>query len=265
MHFRRGVLGVLVLLIVALTGCAVDIGQDPLAPSSTRTISVRQFSSAPGQTLRVIDETQLRTGDLLFSSSIGLTSLGIRFFSASAVSHVALYTGEGHVAEAVGAGVHIITLKEAMAHSDKLFALRMPGLTEKEAKLISQFATDKSGSRYNFSGIAGMAPFMLTSKLCSLTPFSSDFRHQCLATLANVQLAPPERPANNRYFCSEFVTAAYAYAGHPLTSAASGWVSPADLLHMREGDVTSLKPLHRLRYVGHLKKGIYLSARSYFQ
>ncbi|MDR8378911.1 hypothetical protein FPK36_26525, partial [Acinetobacter baumannii] len=76
--------------------------------------------------LREIAESDLRSGDLLFSSSLGVTSLGIRAFSASSVSHVALYVGEGQVAEATGAGVQVITLQQALAHSDKLFALRVP-------------------------------------------------------------------------------------------------------------------------------------------
>ena len=71
---------------------------------------------------------------LLFSSSLGVTSLGIRAFSASSVSHVALYVGEGQVAEATGAGVQVITLQQALAHSDKLFALRVPDLTPDQAK-----------------------------------------------------------------------------------------------------------------------------------
>lgn len=266
MDYLCGIRGALLLLTFISTGCTVDIGTAHRSPSSPfRFINVQQLSSAPGSTLQIISEEKLQAGDLLFSSSVGLASLGIRFFSASAVSHVALYIGEGQVAEAVGAGVQIVTLREAMAHSDKLFALRMPELTGKEATRIAQFAREKSGSRYNFSGIAEMAPFMLTRKLCSLNPFSPDFRHRCLLALAKAQLAPPERATNSRYFCSEFVTAAYAYAGQPLTQARAGWVSPADLLHMREGDVASLKPLHRLRYVGHLKKGIYLTASRYFQ
>ncbi|UMX88433.1 hypothetical protein MJ584_05500 [Klebsiella pneumoniae] len=39
---------------------------------------------------------------------------------SSGVSHVALYVGEGQVAEATGAGVQVITLQQALAHSDKL-------------------------------------------------------------------------------------------------------------------------------------------------
>lgn len=65
----------------------------------------------------------------------------------------------------------------------------------------------------------------------------------------------------NRYFCSQFVIAAWEYAGQPLTVADSAWVSPSDLMHMREGDVFTLSPVQPLQYVGHLSTGIYLKSR----
>ena len=46
----------------------------------------------------------------------------------------------------------------------------------------------------------------------------------------------------------EFVTDAFAKAGHPLTLAQSGWISPADLMHMRIGDVSAFKPETQLQY-----------------
>ena len=58
----------------------------------------------------------------------------------------------------------------------------------------------------------------------------------------------------------KFVTDAFAKAGHPLTLAQSGWISPADLMHMRIGDVSAFKPETQLQYVGHLKPGIYIKA-----
>lgn len=49
--------------------------------------------------------------------------------------------------------------------------------------------------------------------------------------------------------------AAYQQAQLPLTSADPLLVSPADLLHMREGDVPSIRIEQTLQYVGHLKTG----------
>lgn len=42
--------------------------------------------------------------------------------------------------------------------------------------------------------------------------------------------------------------------------ALPSWISPADLMHMRIGDVSAFKPETQLQYVGHLKPGIYIKA-----
>lgn len=248
-----------------LSGCTMDIGSPskpvPDGKTSPWAVSFQNASSAPRGTLREIDVAALQPGDLLFSSSIGITSLGIRLFSTSSVSHVAIYLGDGRVAEAVGSGVQIVTLESALAHSDKLFALRNGTLTPEQAQRLVQFAESKKGYRYNYAGIAQMVPFMLTKQICSLNPFSKEFRRQCVEGFAASQLETLDDAEPNRYFCSQFVIAAWEYAGQPLTVADSAWVSPSDLMHMREGDVATLSTVQPLQYVGHLSPGIYLKAR----
>ena len=187
-----------------LSACTVDISQPDSsatavdAGAKTWAVKFQHQSSFTEQSIKEITEPDLKPGDLLFSSSHGVTSFGIRVFSTSSVSHVAIYLGENNVAEATGAGVQIVSLKKAMKHSDKLFVLRVPDLTPQQA--------------------------------------------------------------TESWFCSEFVTDAFAKAGHPLTLAQSGWISPADLMHMRTGDVSAFKPETQLQYVGHLKPGIYIKA-----
>ncbi|MFI8417518.1 YaeF family permuted papain-like enzyme [Serratia sp. NPDC078593] len=247
-----------------LTGCAMNIAlpeREAFTPLRPLNIQFQAVSSAPGDSFQEIDPSALQAGDLLFSSTIGLSSLGIRLFSASSVSHVAIYVGQGQVAEAVGNGVQIVSLEHALAHSDKLFALRMPGLTREQAAQIVAFAKQKTGSRYNYRGIIQMMPFMMTKQLCSLNPFSQDFRQQCVQGLATSQLSTPTG-GESSYFCSQFVLAAYQQVGYPLTQAESGWISPGDLLHMREGDIATLPPSQSLAYIGHIKPGIYLRTRA---
>lgn len=101
---------------------------------------------------------------------------------------------------------------------------------------------------------------MVTRQMCSLNPFSADFRQQCVSGPAKAQLSSVGEGDKKSWFCSEFVTDAFAKAGHPLTLAQSGWISPADLMHMRTGDVSAFKPETQLQYVGHLKHGIYIKA-----
>jgi hypothetical protein len=75
--------------------------------------------------------------------------------------------------------VQIIPLQQAM-HSDKLFALRAPDLTPQQAAGIKNFAYKNRNSGYNYRGIIEFVPFMVTKQLCSLNPFSKDFRQQCV-------------------------------------------------------------------------------------
>ncbi|PVZ85381.1 hypothetical protein C9426_20080 [Serratia sp. S1B] len=260
----KSTLYLITLLPMLLTGCTMNIGLSEKEQSkSDQPVDIRfqSISSIQGHTYHEIHQADLQEGDLLFSSAIGLTSLGIRLFSASPVSHVAIYVGHGQVAESVGAGVQIITLEKMQAESDKLFALRMPGLTTEQLIKIHEFAQQKVGSHYNYQGIAEMIPFMVTKQLCSLNPFSQDFRQQCVKGLAAAQLDSPTN-GESRYFCSQFVLAAFEYAGQPLTVAKSGWVSPGDLLHMREGDIATLAPSQSLHYIGHIKPGIYLRSKT---
>ncbi len=63
-----------------------------------------------------------------------------------------------------------------------------------------------------------------------------------------------------RGFARSLSREAFVRAGHPLTLAQAAWISPSDLLHMREGDVATFKPETQFQYVGHLKLGVYLQA-----
>lgn len=116
-----------------LSACTVDISQPDSsatavdAEAKTWAVKFQHQSSFTEQSIKEITVPDLKPGDLLFSSSLGVTSFGIRVFSTSSVSHVAIYLGDNNVAEATGDGVQIVSLKKAMKHSDKLFRLTSPG------------------------------------------------------------------------------------------------------------------------------------------
>ncbi|MDG1641539.1 YaeF family permuted papain-like enzyme [Klebsiella huaxiensis] len=261
---RAASYGLLFLIPVLLCACTMDLSQSAPSESTINkqskqwAIKLQRQGSITDKALLEISEKDLRPGDLLFSSSIGVTSLGIRAFSTSSVSHVAIYLGDSQVAEATGAGVQIVSLKQAMQHSDKLFALRAPDLTPQQAAEIKNFAYKNKDSGYNYRGIIEFIPFMMTKQMCSLNPFSRDFRQQCVNGLAKAQLSDIAPEDKKTWFCSEFVSDAFAKAGHPLTMAQPGWISPSDLLHMREGGVSTFKPETQLLYAGHLKLGVYI-------
>lgn len=270
---NRRILRLIVLttgMLLLLNGCSMQVSGRPAADNNSETsllpvdVQLQRIHSYPQGGSQVITESSLNAGDIILSSAAGPTSMGIRIFSTSGVSHAAIYLGDNQVAEAVGSGVQIVTLEQVMQHNSKVIVFRYPGLTPEHALAIRNFSEEKVGVRYNYNGVALMAPFMLTRKVCDLNPFSSTFRNNCLNTLAKVQLGSDD-DAKGTFFCSQFVLEAYKQAGYPITESAPVWVSPADLLHMREGDVASLTPIKPLLYVGHLKKGVLETATTSVQ
>ena len=207
-------------------------------------------STLPESGMIKIGEQDLQAGDILFSSEASVQSLGIRLFSNAAVSHVFLYLGDGEIAEAVGAGVRIRRLDEALKESNLTAAFRRPDLTEENITALRNFARQQNGRRYNFLGIVKQVPYSLARNACELPVIPRRIRRFCLNTMAAVMIPSF---GNRRFFCSQFVIEAFNRAGKPLTSKSPEWLDPADILHMREGDVATFTPKARLNYVGHLQ------------
>lgn len=207
-------------------------------------------STLPESGMIKIGEQDLQAGDILFSSEASVQSLGIRLFSNAAVSHVFLYLGDGEIAEAVGAGVRIRRLGEALKESNLTAAFRRPDLTEENIAALRDFARQQNGRRYNFLGIVKQVPYSLARNACELPVIPRRIRRFCLNTMAAVMIPSF---GNRRFFCSQFVIEAFNRAGKPLTSKSPEWLDPADILHMREGDVATFTPKARLNYVGHLQ------------
>ena len=207
-------------------------------------------STLPESGMIKIGEQDLQAGDILFSSEASVQSLGIRLFSNAAVSHVFLYLGDGEIAEAVGAGVRIRRLDEALKESNLTAAFRRPDLTEENIAALRDFARQQNGRCYNFLGIVKQMPYSLARNACELPVIPRRIRRFCLNTMAAVMIPSF---GNRRFFCSQFVIEAFNRAGKPLTSKSPEWLDPADILHMREGDVATFTPKARLNYVGHLQ------------
>lgn len=69
------------------------------------------------------------------------------------------------------------------------FRLTSPGPTPQQATEITAFANKIKDSGYNYRGIVEFIPFMVIRQMCSLNPFSEDFRQQCVSGLAKAQLS----------------------------------------------------------------------------
>ena len=79
-HLLRS--GLLTFALLLLTACTLDVGRSSPSTSaaddhsSSWAVTLQRQSSIAGSGLREIAESDLRSGDLLFSSSLGVTSLG---------------------------------------------------------------------------------------------------------------------------------------------------------------------------------------------
>jgi len=115
---------------------------------------------------------------------------------------------------------------------------------------MQAFVAETVGQKYNYVGVLLQAPFSVERKLCEMPLTPSLVRDVCVQGMGAMQVGLGR---SDRFFCSQFVLEAYRRAGLPLTQADPRLLSPADLLHMREGDVPSVHSQQVLQYVGHLK------------
>jgi hypothetical protein len=192
----------------------------------------------------------LQAGDILLSSTQSALSLGIRVFTFSPVSHAALYVGHNTVVEAVGAGVQERPLADYLEGEATVVAFRHPEVSPTQAQRLREYTHSQVGKKYNPLGIVLQAPFTVQRRYCELPVVPGFVRDICVRGLGAIYLGAVR---NDRFFCSQLVLQAYQVAGLPLTTANPLLVSPADLLHMREGDVPSVTTEQSLQYLGHLK------------
>ena len=240
--------GFAVLALVALGGCATRF--EPPSSETGPRLRVQDSALAPGRGGELIAASALEPGDILLSSVATLQSVGIQLATFAPVSHALVYLGDGVVAEAVGEGVRLRTVDAVLDSERMVVAFRDPRLTAAQAVLLREWSLSQVGTRYNTVGVLLTAPFVLNRRVCELPLVPGPVRDACVRGFATIQLGAS---SNDRFFCSQFVLEAYRKAGAPLSDADPRWVSPADLLHMREGDVATLTAARPLRYVGHLK------------
>ena len=246
---RLGLVGLLLGMVLTLGACATRFDAPPGQDTPRVQVQNRLLLTPANGGQRIVP-TDLRAGDLLLSSANSLTSLGIRVLSVTPVSHAALYLGDGQIVEAVGSGVRLRSTADFVEEEATIVAFRHPGMNDAHAQALREFSLAQVGKKYNNMGIVLQAPFTLQRQVCELPVVPGLVRDFCVRGLAAVQLGAAR---NDRFFCSQLVLQAYQHAQLPLTTADPLLVSPADLLHMREGDVPSVRTEQALQYVGHLK------------
>ena len=241
--------------IALLSGCATGFRStgDPEAEGGSaagRAIAFQDKSISPRNGGLMVNASALESGDILLSSSPGVFSLAIRAVTLAPVSHAAIYIGNEEIVEAVGSGIRRQSTAEALAGNSVVVAFRYPGIEPPHAAAIRAFALSQVGQPYNHVGAVLQAPFSIQRRICELPLVPEVVRDGCIRGIGAIQLGAA---SNDRFFCSQFVLEAYRRAGLPMTKADPRLVNPADLLHMRSGDIPSIRSAQALEYIGHLK------------
>ena len=249
----------LLALLGALSACATDITTSGTAAAPALAFQNLTLNPANGGLL--VDAAKLQPGDIILTADNGLQSSGIRLITLSPVSHAAVYLGRidgvDVVAEAVGEGIRQRTVAELVAQEVTSVAFRHPDINATHMDRMNVFVSGQIGQKYNYVGVMLQAPFAIERRVCELPLVPSLVRDFCLRGVAAVQLGLGR---NDQFFCSQFVLEAYRSAGLALTDADPRLINPGDLLHMREGDVPSVRIHKALQYVGHLKSPLQLVA-----
>lgn len=238
----------LCITLAGLLGCATRI--EPPSASGMPTLKFQNKALNPTNGGMLVSAFELQSGDIILTADNGINSAGVRLATLSPVSHAAIYVGDGLVVEAVGTGIRYRSLPDLLAQEVTIVAFRHPRMTPEHARRTSEFARARVGQKYNYTGILLQAPFVIERRVCELPLIPGALRDFCIRGIAAVQLGLGR---NDLFFCSQLVLEAFRSADLPLTDADPRLVTPGDLLHMREGDVPSIRIHQALQYVGHLK------------
>lgn len=236
----------LFLLALTLCSCATEWQRDHQGLNLQRS----RISTFTAHKAHYIQTHELQAGDILFSAERSAISLGVRLFNNASVSHAFIYLGNGQIAEAVGAGVRIRSLDAALKESTLTVAFRRDDLSDDDIAQLRQFAQQHSGKGYNYIGIAKQTPYSIVRNVCELPIIPRHIRRLCLNSVSTILITPF---AGEGFFCSQFVIESFNHIKKPLTTARPEAVTPLDILHLRHGDVASVKASAHLHYVGHLQ------------
>ena len=240
----------LAALAALLQGCATRFELPESGGAEGVALRFQDSSITVARDDRPLQPDSLEAGDIILTSAPTLRSASIRLMTWAPVSHAAIYVGEGTVVEAVGSGVRARTVDELLEEESLALVLRFPGLAREQQRDIGEYALRKTGARFSFVGVTLHIPYSVTRRVCELPLLPAGLRDACLRSVGVLSYAAA---TERRLFCSQLVMQAYQRAGAPITNADARLISPADILHMREGDVSSVSIARPLRYVGQLQ------------
>lgn len=179
----------------------------------------------------------LRPADILLSTGEAVASFFIRGATVSRFSHSALYIGEGQIVEAIGPGVGLKSLREAISDDTLVSVYRHVRITSAQAEQVVRYVSAQKDKLYDWSGAvgggvtseSGFVMSLFLSPIVTVGGLAADLYNR----------ANPEAS----FYCSELVALAFEKARLPLCD--NGYSStPADLSRS-----------HLLNYIGDLKGG----------
>jgi uncharacterized protein YycO len=193
----------------------------------------------PGAGGHSIDVRALQMADIIVSTTKSMISARIRGATSSPVSHSILYIGDELVVEAIGDGVVLRTLAQALEDATLAVVYRYPEISDVEAREVRDFVGWQLGKKYNYAGI-GQQALHKYDKYCIIRgPIL------CRALEPSGDGSRVDVTKYDRFTCSQLVFSAFRSAGIPLTSTEPSWSQP--------GDIPFLQSYRVLEYVGHLK------------
>lgn len=184
----------------------------------------------------MLSPDNLRLADILLSTGGAKVSSVIRGATVSRFSHASLYIGAGQIVEAIGSGVTLQSLRDAMSDDTLVSVYRRLRMSDEQARQVVRYVRQQVGKAYDYAGAAGggvtsPSGFVLSLFLSPIVTFGG-----IAADLYN--RANPDAS----FYCSELVALAFESAKVPLGSGAAS-TTPADISRS-----------HVLNYVGDLKK-----------
>ena len=183
----------------------------------------------------MISPGDLQPADILLSTGEAVVSVFIRGATVSRFSHSALYIGQGQIVEAIGSGVTLQSLREAMSDDTLVSVYRRLHMAPEQAQQVVRYVRQHVGKLYDWGGAMGGAVTSGSGFVLSLFLSPIVTGAGIAADLYN--RANPDAA----FYCSELVALAFESARLSLGNNAHSSL-PADISRS-----------HVLNYVGDLK------------
>jgi hypothetical protein len=118
-----------------------------------------------------MDIGSLRPGDIIFFQGKSFISRGIRAFTDSKWSHVALYVGDGYIIEATAAGVEKNVLRPLIYRANRVAVGRIPNLTVDNQHRMIDKAYSMIGDKYDVWQLLTFSLYFAFRKIGIIWPF----------------------------------------------------------------------------------------------